>query len=298
MLDNRPSSLPSHAPDPRDRARLTNVTLEDEDTDSPDALAAYRIVREPYYQATGDELALFEATHARRLPLMLKGPTGCGKTRFVEHMAWRLQRPLVTVACHEDLSAGDLVGRWLLDADGTRWQDGPLTQAVRHGGIAYLDELVEARADTLVVIHPLADTRRQLPLAQRNELVHAHPDFQLVVSYNPSPTAREMKASTRQRFCAIEFGYPDSEAETGIVARESGLDVARATAIVAFGLRTRRLQGYGLDEGASTRMLVHAALLATQGLELAQACRLAIVDALSDDADIHEALRSALDAAL
>jgi nitric oxide reductase NorQ protein len=262
-----------------------------------DPLAAHRVVREPYYQACGDEIELFEAAHARRLPVVLKGPTGCGKTRFVEHMAWRLKRPLVTVACHEELSAGDLVGRWLLDSDGTRWQDGPLTQAVRHGGLCYLDELIEARADTLVVIHPLTDTRRQLPLAQRNELVHAHPEFQLVVSYNPSPSAREMKASTRQRFCALEFGYPSPEREAGIVAQESGLDMAQSAAIVAFGLRTRRLQGFGLDEGASTRMLVHAALLVAHGLAITKACRLAMVDALSDDPDVHAALRSALDAA-
>lgn len=260
-------------------------------------LAAYRVVREPHYQACGDEFELFDAAHARRLPLVLKGPTGCGKTRFVEHMAWRLKRPLVTVACHEELSAGDLVGRWLLDSDGTRWLDGPLTQAVRHGGLCYLDELIEARADTLVVIHPLTDTRRLLPLAQRNELVNAHPDFQLVVSYNPSPSAREMKASTRQRFCAIEFGYPGPELEAGIVSQESGLDISRAATIVAFGIRTRRLETCGLDEGASTRMLVHAALLVVNGLAIAKACRLAIVDALSDDADVHAALGSALDAA-
>lgn len=265
--------------------------------ESQHPLAAYRVQREPHYQPDGDEVALFEAAHARRLPLVLKGPTGCGKSRFVEHMAWRLKRPLVTVACHEELSAGDLVGRWLLDSEGTRWQDGPLTQAVRHGGLCYLDELIEARPDTLVVIHPLTDTRRLLPLAQCNELLHAHPDFQLVVSYNPSTSTREMKASTRQRFCALEFGYPSPEREAGIVAQESGLDISRTAAIVAFGLRTRRLEGFGLDEGASTRMLVHAALLAAHGLAITKACRLAIVDPLSDDADVHAALRSALDAA-
>lgn len=260
------------------------------------ALAAWRLAAEPYYQATGDEIACFEAANARRLPLLLKGPTGCGKTRFVEHMAWRLQRPLVTVACHEDLSAGDLVGRWLLDADGTRWQDGPLTLAARHGAICYLDELIEARADTTVVIHPLTDTRRMLPLAACNELIHAHPDFQLVVSYNPSPMARPMKSSTRQRFCALEFHYPEPEREAGIVARESGLDIARSASIVAFGVRTRRLQGQGLDEGASTRMLVHAAALVLQGLTLAAACRMAMVDALTDEPGVHEALAAALDA--
>lgn len=261
-----------------------------------DPLAAYRVASEPYYQPSADEVALFEAAYARRLPLILKGPTGCGKTRFVEHMAWRLKRPLVTVACHEDLSAGDLIGRWLLDGDSTRWQDGPLTLAVRFGGICYLDELVEARANTTVVIHPLTDTRRMLPLAPRNEVVHAHPDFQLVVSYNPAPALRDMKASTRQRFCAMEFAYPDPAREAGIVARESGLDLAQATAITAFGVRTRRLQGAGLEEGASTRMLVSAAVLVAQGVSLVSACRLAMVDALTDDGDVHEALKAALDA--
>ena len=262
-----------------------------------DPLAAYRIAREPFYQPSGDELELFSAAHAHRLPLILKGPTGCGKTRFVEHMAWRLQRPLITVACHEDLNAGDLIGRWLLDGDGTRWQDGPLTLAARYGAICYLDELVEARANTTVVIHPLTDTRRMLPLAPCNEIVHAHRDFQLVISYNPSPSVREMKASTRQRFCAMEFSYPDATREAEIVAHESGLDAERAAAITLFGLRTRRLQSAGLEEGASTRMLVRAAVLVRQGLSLTAACRLAMVDALSDEAGVHEALLAALDAA-
>jgi len=260
-------------------------------------LQAWRLTHEPYYQPTGDELPLAEAACAQRLPLLLKGPTGCGKTRFVEHLAWRLDRPLVTVACHEDLSASDLVGRWLLDAEGTRWQDGPLTLAARHGGLCYLDELVEARPDTTVVMHALTDTRRMLPLAQRNELVTAHPDFRLLVSYNPGPTARELKPSTRQRFCALAFGYPAPEAEAGIVAHESGLDLARSAALVAFGLRTRRLQGQGLDDGASTRMLVHAALLVMQGVALATACRVAVADALSDEPAVLEALHAALDAA-
>lgn len=260
-----------------------------------DPLAAYRISGEPFYQPSADEVTLFEAAYAHRLPLVLKGPTGCGKTRFVEYMAWRLKRPLITVACHEDLNAGDLIGRWLLDGGGTRWQDGPLTLAARHGAICYLDELVEARANTTVVIHPLTDTRRMLPLAPCNEIVHAHPDFHLVISYNPSPSVREMKASTRQRFCAMEFAYPDAAQEAAIVARETGLDLERATAITAFGSRTRRLRGVGLEEGASTRMLVRAAVLVTHGVSLAAACRLAMVDALSDDADMHEALRAALD---
>ena len=263
---------------------------------SADPLADWRLTSEPYYEPLGDEIVRFEAAHARRLPMVLKGPTGCGKTRFVEHMAWRLRRPLITIACHDELSAGDLVGRWLLDADGTRWQDGPLTLAARHGAICYLDELVEARANTTVVIHPLTDTRRMLPLAARDEVVRAHAGFQLVVSYNPSALAREMKASTRQRFCAMQFGYPDPEHEARIVARESRLDLARASTIVVFGLRTRRLQGSGLEEGASTRMLVNAAALVTEGLSLMAACRMAMVDALGDDADVHDALEAALDA--
>ncbi|HTD90878.1 MAG TPA: CbbQ/NirQ/NorQ/GpvN family protein [Burkholderiales bacterium] len=261
-----------------------------------DPLAIYRVISEPYYQPSADEFTLFEAAHARRLPLILKGPTGCGKTRFIEHMAWRLKCPLITVACHEDLSAGDLIGRWLLDSDSTRWQDGPLTLAARFGGICYLDELVEARANTTVVIHPLTDTRRMLSLVPGNEIVRAHPDFQLVVSYNPAPTVREMKVSTRQRFCAMEFDYPAPELEAEIVVRESGLDLARATTITAFGIRTRRLQGAGLDEGASTRMLVSAAILAVQGVSLSSACRLAIADALSDDSAVRAALKAALDA--
>ena len=257
---------------------------------------AYRIRSEPFYQRTGDEVALFEAAYAKRLPLLLKGPTGCGKTRFVEHMAWRLGRPLVTVACHDELSAADLVGRWLIDAEGTRWQDGPLALAARHGAICYLDELVEVRADTTVVIHPLADTRRALPLAARNELLAAHPDFALVVSYNPGPLARELKPSTRQRFCALEFHYPAPEMEAAIVAREAGVPLDLAAGIVAFGVRTRRLQGHGLDDGASTRMLVQAALLAAQGIAPRRACRMAVADALSDDPGVHEALVAALDA--
>lgn len=257
---------------------------------------AYRIRREPYYQPAGDELALAEAAYAKRLPLLLKGPTGCGKTRFVEHLAWRLGKPLVTVACHDDLSAADLVGRWLIDADGTRWQDGPLALAARYGAICYLDELVEARADTTVVVHPLADTRRLLPIAACNELLAAHPDFALVVSYNPGPLARELKPSTRQRFCALEFGYLAPEMEAAIVAHEAGVPLDTAAGIVAFGVRTRRLQGHGLDEGASTRMLVQAAQLAAQGVSPRRACRMAVVDALSDEPGVHDALKAVLDA--
>jgi len=210
-------------------------------------------------------------------------------------MAWRLGRPLVTVACNDDTSAGDLVGRWLLDGGETRWQDGPLTLAARHGAICYLDEIVEARADTVVVIHPLTDTRRVLPVERRNELVHAHPDFVLVVSYNPGSVAM-LKPSTRQRFCGLEFGYPEAEDEAEILVRESGVDPAMASALVALGRRSRRLAGHGLDEGASTRMLVRAAALVRGGADPASACRMALVAPLTDDAALRDALVAAVDA--
>ena len=259
-------------------------------------LAAYRIGSEPYYRAVGDEIALFEAAFSLRMPLMLKGPTGCGKSRFVEHMAWRLGKPLVTVACNEDLTAGDLVGRWLLDAEGTRWQDGPLTLAARHGAICYLDEVVEARADTTVVIHPLTDARRMLPIEKLNELVHAHPDFHLVISYNPGyqQVMKDLKTSTRQRFAAIQFGFPAAQVETEIVAHESGLDGDAAARLVALGERTRRLKGHGLDEGASTRMLVHAAGLMARGIDAVTASRMAVVLPVTDDADMAQALEAAV----
>jgi len=263
-----------------------------------DPLAGYRIDEAPWYRAGGDETALFEAAWSTRMPTMLKGPTGCGKTRFVEHMAWRLGRPLITVACHEDMTAGDLVGRWLLDPDGTRWQDGPLTLAVRHGAICYLDEIVEARQDTTVVIHPLTDARRVLPLDRRAEVVRAHPDFHLVVSYNPGYQSlmKDLKTSTRQRFGAIDFDYPAAPIESEIVRHEGGVDEAVAARLVGLGERTRRLKGHGLDEGASTRMLVHAAALIAAGITPAAACRMAIVRPITDDADLRAALEAAVDA--
>ena len=255
-----------------------------------DVLGPWRIDTEPYYRAIGDECEMFEAAYAGRLPVLIKGPTGCGKTRFIEYMAWRLGRPLVTVACNADTSAGDLVGRWLLDAGETRWQDGPLTLAARHGALCYLDEIVEARADTAVVIHPLTDTRRMLPLERRNELVHAHPDFALVVSYNPGGGSGLMKASTRQRFCGLEFDYPDAENEAEIVMRESGVEIELASALVALGRRSRRLAGHGLDEGASTRLLVHAGKLMAKGIPARAACGGAIAEALTDDPEMLRAI--------
>jgi nitric oxide reductase NorQ protein len=213
-------------------------------------------------------------------------------------MAWKLNRPLITVACHEDLSAGDLAGRWLLDAQGTSWQDGPLTLAVRHGGICYLDELVEARSDALVLLHPLADTRRFLPLDRHGEIVQAHPNFLLVVSYNPSYQSAHkfLKPSMRQRFTALSMGYPASSIEENIIRLETGIDAALAQQLVAFANRTRRLQDQGLDEGASTRLLVHAAHLMTAGLPVKAAVMQAVVSPLSDDMVMRQALSALSDA--
>ncbi|MFT3777965.1 MAG: CbbQ/NirQ/NorQ/GpvN family protein [Ottowia sp.] len=260
---------------------------------APDPLAAWRLAGEPFYRASGDEIRLCMLAFERRLPLLLKGPTGCGKTRFVEHMAWRLGRPLVTLACNEDMTASDLLGRYLIDAEGTRWHDGPLTQAVRHGAICYLDEVVEAHRDTTVVIHPLADTRRVLALERRGELVPAHPDFQLVISYNPGYQERgkDLKPSTRQRFVALEFGYPAPEVEAAIVAHEAGVAPELAARLVEWARGSRALRPQGLEEGASTRMLVRAGQLLAAGAAPAQACDLALVCALTDDADTARALR-------
>lgn len=263
-------------------------------------LSPYRIIAAPFYLEAGNEVALAEAAAVSRLPLMLKGPTGCGKTRFVEFMAARLGRPLITIACHEDLTAADLAGRYLLDNSGTVWVDGPLTLAVRHGAICYLDEVVEARQDVTVVIHPLADDRRVLPLDRRGELVPAHPDFLLVVSYNPGyqSAVKDLKESTKQRFVGIDFGYPTPTAEAAIVARETGVAAAIAGRLVEIGTRTRNLRGRGLGEGASTRMLVHAGQLAAAGIALDQALTAAIVLPLTDDADMREALHAIVSACL
>ena len=224
----------------------------------PPILEDFYIREEPYHPSHGDEVALFEAAYADRIPVMLKGPTGVGKTRFMEHMAWRLKRPLITVACHEDMTASDLVGRFLLDAAGTVWHDGPLTLAVRYGAICYLDEIVEARQDTTVVIHPITDDRRVLPIEKRNELIRAHPDFDLVVSYNPGyqSVLKDLKESTKQRFMALDFSYPDPQLEAEIVAHEAGISRTDAGRLVNIGQRSRNLKGHGLDEGASTRMSI------------------------------------------
>jgi nitric oxide reductase NorQ protein len=245
--------------------------------------------QEPYYLPTGDEITLFEAAHAHRLPVLLKGPTGCGKTRFVHHMAWRLRRPIITVACHDDLSANDLTGRFLVRGGETVWQDGPLATAARAGALCYLDEVVEARQDTVVAIHPLTDDRRILPVEKTGELLEAHPDFQLVVSYNPGyqSLAKDLKPSTRQRFVALEFDFPAPEQEVEIVRHESGVDVATARELVRLGERVRRLRERGLVEGASTRLLVHAGRLVVSGVAPRRACEVAIGGPLTDDPDLR-----------
>ena len=248
--------------------------------------------REPFYLPIGREVDLFEAAYRHRLPVMLKGPTGCGKTRFVRFMAWRLQRPLVTVACHDDLSANDLTGRFLVRGGETIWQDGPLTAAARAGAICYLDEVVEARQDTVVVIHPLTDDRRILPLDKCGELLMAHPDFQLVVSYNPGyqNLMKELKPSTRQRFVTLTFDFPPRDLEVAIICREAGLEPPRAVSLVRLAERVRRLRDRGLVEVASTRLLVHAGCLLAAGMELREACEAAIAGPLSDDPELHAAI--------
>jgi nitric oxide reductase NorQ protein len=264
------------------------------------ALDDFRIADEPYYRPVGHEVALFEAAYRSRMPVMLKGPTGCGKTRFVEHMAWRLDRPLVTVSCHEDMTASDLVGRYLLDADGTVWHDGPLTLAVRAGAICYLDEIVEARQDTTVVIHSLTDDRRILPLEKKNEVLKAHPDFELVISYNPGyqSVLKDLKESTKQRFAAIAFSYPGSDVEAEIVSAEAGVDRRTADVLVRIAGRSRNLKGHGLEEGASTRMLINAGLLVSQGISMMEACEVALILPITDDPDMRDALRAAIAACL
>ncbi|GAB4204495.1 MAG: MoxR family ATPase [Tibeticola sp.] len=256
----------------------------------------YRIVQQPYYRPVADEVELFEAAYSVRMPMMLKGPTGCGKTRFVEYMAWKLGKPLITVACNEDMTASDLVGRFLLSAEGTQWQDGPLALAARHGAICYLDEVVEARQDTTVVIHPLTDNRRVLPLEKKGELVRAHADFQIVISYNPGYQSlmKDLKQSTKQRFGALDFSYPAHEVEAEVVAHEAGVDADIADRLVSIAERSRNLKGHGLDEGLSTRMLVYAGSLIARGVNPPAACRVALVRPITDDPDMRDALDAAV----
>lgn len=256
----------------------------------------YIIKDEPYYEAIDSEIELYESAYAVRMPMMIKGPTGCGKSRFVEHMAWKLGKPLISVACNEDMTASDLVGRFLLDKDGTKWQDGPLTTAARIGAICYLDEIVEARQDTTVVIHPLTDHRRELPLDKKGELIKAHPDFQLVISYNPGYQSlmKDLKQSTKQRFGGMDFDYPEAELEVQIVTKESGVDQATAEKLVQIAHRARNLKGHGLDEGISTRLLVYAGQLIASGVDAQAACSMTMITPLTDDPDMRDTLNAAV----
>jgi nitric oxide reductase NorQ protein len=271
---------------------MTN-TLTNSGTATEQVIEKYRITREPYYLNIKNEVTLFETAYKAKLPVMLKGPTGCGKTRFVEAMAYRMGRPLITVACHEDLSATDLVGRFLLEGEETIWHDGPLTTAVRHGAICYLDEVVEARKDTIVLIHPLTDDRRILPVEKRGVLLSAPEEFMLVISYNPGyqSVLKDLKQSTRQRFLSIDFDYPPAEAETQIIAREGGVNESTAKDLVKIGEKVRNLKGHGLEEGVSTRLLVYAAQLIAAGIEPVTACEVAIASPITDDAELQRSIR-------
>ena len=250
----------------------------------------------PFYQPVGNECELFEQAYRQRLPLLLKGPTGCGKTRFVAHMAARLGRPLFTVSCHDDLTAADLTGRYLLQGGETRWMDGPLTQAVREGGICYLDEVVEARKDVTVVLHPLTDDRRLLPLERTGERLQAPDSFMLVVSYNPGyqHILKSLKPSTRQRFIARSFDFPPPQLERDIVARESGLSPERCTTLINLAGRLRALKGRDIEEGVSTRLLIYCATLIANGMPALQAAQAALIEPLSDDTDVQEGLLEAV----
>lgn len=255
-------------------------------------LDEHTIGEEPYYLEQKNEVAIACAAHEQGLPLLLKGPTGCGKTRFMQYLAWKLGRPLITVSCHDDLSTSDLVGRYLIRAGEAVWMDGPLTLAVRAGGICYLDEVVEARKDTTVVIHPLADDRRELPIEKRGELLVAPPEFMLAVSYNPGYQSilKDLKPSTRQRFVALSFTYPEAEREAEIVCRESGIDRELARSLVKLAVMTRSLKDSGLPEGASTRLLIQAGKLIQNGVDIPTACRCAVVEPLSDDSEMLAAI--------
>lgn len=246
----------------------------------------------PFYEPSGNEIALFEHAWRERLPLLIKGPTGCGKTRFVSHMAARLKLPLYTVACHDDLTAADLVGRHLISEQGTYWSDGPLTRAVREGGICYLDEVVEARKDTTVVLHPLADDRRILPIDRTGEILEAPPGFMLVVSFNPGyqNLLKGLKPSTRQRFVSMRFDFPGSEREQSILIGETGCDADLARRLVGIGNSLRALKDRDLEEVASTRLLVYAATLIRSGFDPVAACRAALVESLTDDEETADAL--------
>ena len=252
----------------------------------------YRITKEPFYLPVKDEIHLFQVAYKSRIPVMLKGPTGCGKTRFVEHMAYLLKVPLITVACHEDLTASDLVGRYLLKGEETIWVDGPLTLAVKHGGICYLDEVVEARKDTTVLIHPLTDHRRLLPIEKKGQILEASDGFLLVISYNPGyqSVLKDLKHSTRQRFISIEFSHPPRAIEKRVIMHESDIDEQTADALAKLGEKVRNIKEHGLQEGASTRLLIYAGKLIAKGVKPRRACQAAVVWALTDEPQIQASI--------
>jgi nitric oxide reductase NorQ protein len=252
----------------------------------------FRIENEPFYLPIEDEVQLFELAYERKLPLMLKGPTGCGKTRFLSFMAHKMDLPIITIACHEDFTASDLVGRYLLDGATTRWQDGPLTLSVRYGGICYLDEIVEARKDTTVIIHPLTDDRRMLPIEKQGQILEATDDFMLAISYNPGyqTVLKDLKQSTKQRFISIEFGYPPAELEAEIIVHESGADRKTASDLRVIADKFRTLKGRGLDEGVSTRLLIYAGVLIVNGIEPRRACSVALIMPITDDPEMQKTL--------
>lgn len=254
----------------------------------------------PFYRPQKNEIGLFEHAWQQQLPMLIKGPTGCGKTRFIEHMAEKLGRPLYTVACHDDLTAADLVGRHLIGENGTYWSDGPLTRAVREGAICYLDEVVEARKDTTVVLHPLTDNRRILPIERTGEILKAPPEFMLVVSYNPGyqNLLKGMKPSTRQRFVSMRFDFPKPELEREVLLGETGIDQSLAEQLVGLANSLRALKDHDLEEAASTRLLVYAASLIKGGFAVREACQAALVEPLTDDEDTLDALMEVIDANL
>ena len=258
----------------------------------------YRVQHEPYYAEVNGEVSLFTIAAQNKMPVMLKGPTGCGKTRFVQHMAYRLGRPLITVACHEDLTASDLVGRYLLKGSETVWVDGPLTLGVKHGAIVYLDEIVEARKDTTVVIHPLSDGRRLLPIEKKSQVIEAVEEFMLVISYNPGyqSVLKDLKQSTKQRFMAIEFGYPPKDIEARIIEREAQVDKEMAQRLVKLGEKVRNLRSHGLEEGVSTRLLIYAGDLIRQGVPPARACEAAVTKPITDDPDMYRSIQELINA--
>ena len=254
----------------------------------------------PFYKPQGNEVELFEHAYNNQLPLLIKGPTGCGKTRFIRHMAAKLDRPLYTVACHDDLTAADLVGRHLINDKGTYWCDGPLTKAVREGAICYLDEVVEARKDTTVVLHPLTDDRRILPIERTGETLSAPEEFMLVTSYNPGyqNLLKGMKPSTRQRFVAMSFDFPDVQTEIFVLLAETDINKATAEKLVGLASSMRALKDHDLEEAASTRLLIYTATLIASGMPILEACRAALVEPLTDDQETIDALMEVVNATL